>query len=85
MASGISAIGWRDLQVVIVVDVARGAWHAGVTVGQQKTCGAVVKLGVGPCVKRVAGFAGGRKIRCSVIWTRSFLKIAQVTRSAGRR
>ena len=85
MASGISAIGWRDLQVVVVVDVARGAWHVGVAVRQQESSGAVVKLGVGPGIEGVAGFAGGRKIRRSVIWIRGFLKIAQVTRSAGRR
>lgn len=44
MALGVPAIGGRDLQIIVVVDVARGTGHVGVPVGEQKACGAVVKF-----------------------------------------
>ena len=48
MASGVAAIGGRNLQIVIVVDVALRASHIGVAIGQQESCGAVVESGSRP-------------------------------------
>ena len=58
---------WRDLQIVIVIDVAGSAWHASVALGQQKSRGAMVKLGIQPRIERVAGVAGGGKFCRTVI------------------
>ena len=38
----------RDLQIVIVIDVARAAGNVGMAIGQQKTGRAVVEVDVGP-------------------------------------
>jgi hypothetical protein len=54
MASGISAIGRGDRQIVVVVDMAERASHVRVAVGEQEAGGAVVELGVRPVVKRMA-------------------------------
>ena len=43
MAAGIAAICRRDLQGVIVIDVAGGAGDVGVAVGEGKTGGGVIK------------------------------------------
>ena len=43
VAAGVTAIGRRDRQVVVVVDVARNAGHVGMAIGEQKTGRAVVK------------------------------------------
>ena len=48
MATGISAIRRRNRQRVVVVDVARGAGHAGMSVGQRKSRGAVIESGRRP-------------------------------------
>ena len=37
VASRVAAIRWRDRQVVVVVDVARSAWHIGVAIGQKES------------------------------------------------
>ena len=84
VAAGRAAGSRRDLQIVIVVDVARGARHVGVPVGQQETCGAVIELGVQPGVKGVASFAARREIGAGVVGIRRFLKIFQMARGARR-
>jgi hypothetical protein len=43
VARRVPAIGRSDCQIVIIVDVAGGAGHIGVTIGQREPCGAVVK------------------------------------------
>jgi hypothetical protein len=43
MAAGISAIGWSNRQIIIVVDVARCAGHVGVPIGQQESRRGVIK------------------------------------------
>jgi len=66
--------------------VARFAGHVGVAVGQQKTGGAVIELGVQPVIKRgMAGFAGGREFRRDVIGIDGLLEIRHVARRASRR
>jgi hypothetical protein len=59
VASGVAAIGGRNLQVVVVVDVARLAWHVGMAVRQREARGAVIKLGAQPGVKRMTSLASG--------------------------
>jgi len=44
MASRRSASAWRDLQIVVVVYVTRGAGHIGVPVGQRKTSARVIEV-----------------------------------------
>ena len=62
MALRVAAIGGGNLQVVVIVDVARGAGYVGVAVGQQKPGGAVIKRGAQPTVKFMAtlAIAGGK-------------------------
>lgn len=43
VATGIAAVGWGDLQIVIVVDVAGSAGNVGMSVGEQEAGGAVIK------------------------------------------
>ena len=43
MALRISAIGWGNRQIVVVIDVARSAGHIGVSGGEQESCGAVIE------------------------------------------
>lgn len=43
VATGITAIGGSGLQVVISVEVARGASDVGVAVGKQESRGAVIE------------------------------------------
>jgi hypothetical protein len=57
MTSRVPAIGRRDRQDVVVIDVARRASHVGMAVLQQKSGFRVVKLCVQPGVKRMAGLA----------------------------
>ncbi len=57
MAPGISAIGWRDLQIVIVVDVAGRAGNVGVAVGERKTGCGVIERCIVPTQRGVAGGA----------------------------
>lgn len=48
MATGIPAIGRRNRQRVVVVGVARGARHAGVSIGQRKSGATVIESGRRP-------------------------------------
>src|SRR5450755_3058427 len=57
VAAGSTAIGGRDLQVVVVVEVAGGASDVGMTVGERKASGAVIEAGCGPTNGGVAGGA----------------------------
>ena len=82
VAAGIAAIRRRDLKIVIIIDMAGGAGHVGVAVGQQETGSAVVEFGVQPGVERVAGFAGRRKIGRGVIRVGGFLEVAQMAGGA---
>ena len=70
MALRISAIGRRDRQSIVVVDVAQSAGHAGVPIGQREAGRAVIKHARRPGRNRVAGGAGrsrGRKSGRDVI------------------
>ena len=44
MAARVSAVGRRNLQRVVVVDVARSAGHIRVTIRQQESCGSVIEI-----------------------------------------
>jgi hypothetical protein len=58
----------RRRQAVVAADVARSAGRSHVGAGQRPTCGAVIKLAVGPVQSVVAGRALGRgKSRSDVI------------------
>jgi hypothetical protein len=48
MATRVTAIGWGDRQVVVVIDVAQIAGHIGVPVGQEEPGGAVIERGTHP-------------------------------------
>ena len=48
VTAGIAAVRRSDGQRVIIVDVATGAGHVGVAIGQQETRGAVIEGGGGP-------------------------------------
>jgi len=54
VATGIAAVGRRDLQVVVIVDVARSARNVGMAIGQQETSGAVIESGSRPRDRVVA-------------------------------
>ena len=79
MALRISAIRRPDRQVVVAVDVAGGAWHAGVAKCQWKAGGVVIELCSQPTVKGVTRFAGGGELGGNVVRIRCLLKILQVT------
>ena len=51
MASGIAAVGRRDLEVVVVADVAGNAGHVRVTVGQRKSGRVVIEFRTEPAIK----------------------------------
>jgi len=75
VALRIPAIGRRDLQIVVVVDVAGCASHVGMAVGQRKSRGIVIEFRTQPTVKRMAGFTSRGKLRAHVVGIRSLLKI----------
>lgn len=85
MALRVTAIRRSNCQIVVIVNVAGGAGHIGMAVGEQEPRRTVIKSGVQPSVKRVARVTRGRKICGRVIGVRGFLKIGQVARRAGRR
>ena len=58
MASGIAAIGGRNFQSEVVVEMTGRAGHVCVTVGQQKAGSAVIEFSIRPCGDGVAGGAG---------------------------
>ena len=64
VAAGVSAIGWLDLQIVVVVDMALRAGHVGVRIAQRETGGGVIERCGGPRSRVVALRAvGGGKDR----------------------
>jgi len=75
MALRVSAVRRRDLQIVVVVDVAGCASHVGMAVGQRKSRGIVIEFRAQPTVKRMAGFTSRGELRAHVIGIRSLLKI----------
>ena len=85
MALGIPAVGRRNHQVVIVVDMARSTGDIRMAIRQQETRRTMVEFRSHPAVKRMAGVAGLRKLRGDVVWVGGFLKIRQVTRIASCR
>jgi len=87
MALRIAAIALRNRQVVIVIDVAGDARNVGMPVGQQKSSGTVIELGVQPCIERVALRAvrrGKERARLSVIRICRAQKIGQMAGRASR-
>jgi hypothetical protein len=87
VASGRAASRRGNLQIVIVVDVARGAGHVGVAIGQQKPRRAVIECSAQPTVKFVAALAiAGRKRGpgAGVRWIGGILPILQVAGIASR-
>jgi len=87
MALRISAIGWRDHQIVIVIDVAGSAGHVGVAIGQREVRELqMIEAGVEPRVqRRVARFAIGREFCRDVIRIGGFPEIPQMARRTSRR
>src|SRR5271165_101271 len=59
VAAGIAAIGRRNLQIVVVIDVASGAGHVGMAIGEKKSGGAMVEGSGGPSHGGVAVGAVG--------------------------
>src|SRR6266513_3063309 len=85
VAAVVPAVGRRDRQSVVVVEVAGGARHIRKTIGQQKPGSDMIELRAQPIVKRdVARFAGSSKLRADVVRIRSLLKIPQMAGSASR-
>ncbi len=85
MAARIPAVRRRGRQIVIVVEVAGGARHIRMAIGQQKPGRAVIELRAKPTVKGdVARFAGSSKLRADVVRIRSLLKIPQMAGCASR-
>ncbi len=79
VAAGVAAIGRRDGQIVVVVQMAGSAWNVGMAVGQQKTRRAVVEIRVQPGIEgNMAGFAGGGELSRHVIGIDGLLIIRQV-------
>jgi hypothetical protein len=66
VASGIAAIRGSDFEIVIVVDVARSAWHVGVAERELKAGGAVIKgCGIPTCGVVAGSAVGCRESRTS--------------------
>src|SRR3974377_1355530 len=66
MAPGGAASGGGNLQIVIIVDGARGAGQVGVPIGEKKTGSAVIKFRAEPTVKSMAsGALAGSECRTS--------------------
>jgi hypothetical protein len=63
MAAGISAIGWRDAQRIVAVDVAQSARNRCVAIRQGKAGGGMIKYACGPRRNWVARstLRGGRR------------------------
>ena len=83
VASRVSAIVQRGRQIVIVVDMAEGASHVGMALGQRESSRAVVELGIQPGIKRMAALAGGGELCGNVVGIDCFLKIRLVAGHAG--
>jgi hypothetical protein len=70
VATGISAVGRLNREVVIAIDVAGCAGHVGVAIGQRETNGGVVELAIGPLGDGVAtrtGSSGGGESSSDVV------------------
>ncbi len=78
MASRIPAIGRRDHQVIVVVNMARSAGHVGMPIGQHKPGRAVVKRSGEPGVHSVACLTGRREFCVNVVGIGSQLKISRM-------
>jgi hypothetical protein len=88
VAAGISAIGRRDGQVIVIIYVTESAGDIRVAIGQCESGRAVVKLRVQPAVERMArGAIPNRKLRSGrlVHRIRGLLPILQMTGQACRR
>ena len=84
VAAGVAAIGWSDLEVVVVIDVARRAGNIGVAVGQREAGAVVIEFGVEPSIKGMARFASSGEVRRGVVGVGRFLEVFQVTGRAVR-
>lgn len=84
VAARIAAIGWRDLQIIVVVDMAVRARHVRVAVNQEESRSRVIKLGIQESVKTMACFARGREFCARVIGIRCLLIFLQMARGALR-
>ena len=78
MALRIAAIGGRDGQIVVAVDVARGARNVGVAVCKEEARRAVIEFCSQPAIKGVAGLTGLGKLRRNMVGVGGFLKVLQV-------
>ena len=78
MALGIATVCRRNLQIVVVIDVAGSAGHVGVACREREPRRAVVEFRSQPTIRRVAGLAGGREVRARVIGIRSGLKVLEM-------
>jgi len=81
VALRVTAIDGRNLQVVVVVDMAGRARNIGVAIGQRKPCCAVIEVGVQPTVKVVTALtigSGKRRTRRGVHWIGRVLPVLQV-------
>ena len=78
VTTGVTAIGRRNSQVVVVVNVAGTARHIGVAIGQQKTSRAVIELSPSPGIKGMTGFAGDREVGGGMVRINRFLIFAQM-------
>lgn len=82
-AHGAAGVG-RNLQIVVVVDMAGRARHTSVAIGQQEARGTVIEFCVQPGIERVAAFASGREFGAGVIWIGGLLVILQMASDALR-
>ena len=78
MASRVSAIGRRNHQVIVVINMAGSARHVGMPIGQHKPGRAVVKRSGEPGVHSVASLTGRREFCVNVVGIGSQLKISRM-------
>ena len=85
VASRVPAVIRRDRQGVVVIDVARGAGHVGMAVGQHEAGLAVVKLGGrGPTGRVMARLAIGKGELRSSRWMRRIIRLLPSRQMAAR-
>jgi len=82
VAAGIAAIGWDNLQIVVVIDMAVRARYVRVAVNQEESRRRVIELGVQPSVKTMTRFASRSEFCASVIGIRRLLIFLQMARGA---
>jgi len=78
MAARIPAIGRRNHQVIVVINMAGSARHVGMPIRQQKTRLCVVKGGIQPRVHPVTRLAGRREPCVNMVWIGSLLKFSRM-------